>query len=122
MNGSDLRSRIYDSFVRVGSAPSLQEINEWFELPAEAGIALRRLHETHAIVLARDGLSISMALPFSNSPTQHLLTREAQSWFANCAWDAFAIPIALGSDAHIESQWLDDKSAVHIDVVNGEID
>lgn len=62
-----------------------------------------------------------MALPFSATPTDHVVRSGNLSWFANCAWDALAIPVAIGGDAHIASVWLDDGSPVTLSVTGTEL-
>jgi len=47
------------------------------------------------LVLETDGSSIRMAPPFSGVPTQHVVIVDGKQYFANCAWDALAIPAAL---------------------------
>lgn len=39
-----------------------------------------------------------MALPFSAVPTDYRVESGSRSWWANCAWDALAIPRLLGLD------------------------
>jgi hypothetical protein len=48
-----------------------------------------------------------MALPFSAVVTPHRVICGDRSWFANCAWDAFAIPPLMGCDARVESACAD---------------
>ena len=43
-------------------------------------------------------------------------------WFANCAWDALAIPAALGTDAEIDAPWLDGGSPVDLRIVDGRLE
>ena len=45
-----------------------------------------------------------MAPPFSGVPTQHVVTADGVSYFANCAWDALGIPAALGKRATVHSR------------------
>ncbi len=63
-----------------------------------------------------------MALPFSAIPTDHVVHSGARRWFANCAWDALAIPAALGVDAVIDAPWLDDGSPVDLAIVDGRME
>lgn len=106
-----LRHRIYTSFVETGAPPDATQLD---------AAALRRLHEAHAIVLDERG-SIRMALPFSAVPTGHVVRAGTASWNANCAWDALAIPLLLGIDAEIDSQWLDGSGSVELTVEGGEL-
>ena len=42
-------------------------------------------------------------MPFSSVPTPFAIEGGGRSWFANCAWDAFGIPILVGVDAVIST-------------------
>jgi hypothetical protein len=44
-----------------------------------------------------------MANPFSGVPTRFRVYADGRSWHANCAWDAFGICAALGTDGRIET-------------------
>jgi hypothetical protein len=105
-----LRNDIYRRFVELGRAPTFAELDA-----DEA--ALRRLHDAHAIVLEPDRPEIRMANPFSAVPTPHRVQARGRSWYANCAWDAFGIPAALGVDGHVSSACPDCGAAIEIDVV-----
>jgi alkylmercury lyase-like protein len=63
----------------------------------------RLLHDAHALVLEPGADAIRMANPFSAVPTPYRVQAGGRSWFANCAWDAFGIPAALGVDGRFES-------------------
>ena len=65
--------------------------------------AWQRLHVDHALVLDSDTGEIRMANPFSGVPTPFLVHTDVQTWYANCAWDAFGICAALDVDGHIET-------------------
>src|SRR5262245_3336874 len=92
----ELRNRTYRAFVEAGGAPAPEELG-----PREDVLGgWRRLHEAHALVL--DGDSLRMLNPFSAVPTPYRVEAGGRSWHANCAWDAFGIPAALGVDGRIE--------------------
>ena len=74
---------------------------------ADVRSAYLRLEEAHAIVLDPHSPEVRMALPFSAVPTPHRVIGGNRSWFANCAWDAFAIPALIDCDARIESTCAD---------------
>ena len=92
----DLRNRTYRAHVDTGRAPAPEELGPCAEVLA----GWRRLHEAHALVL--DGDSLRMLNPFSAVPTRYRVEAGGRSWYANCAWDAFGIPAALGVDGRIE--------------------
>jgi hypothetical protein len=107
-----LRNRIYAFLVEHGRAPTLDEAGGDER-------ALRRLHDEHALVLEADGSSIRMLNPFSAVPTSFRVQAGGREWFANCVWDAFGIPAALGVDGHVSAQCADCGEAVEVDVVDG---
>ncbi len=112
------RHEIYRSFARTGRAPRPGHLAAWAGSADEARAALERLHDAHAVVLDGKG-EIRMALPFSAVPTEHVVTSGPRRWWANCAWDALAIPAALSIDAEIDATWLDTGRPVELAVVDG---
>ena len=119
VDDTSLRARIYRHFADHGTAPTAAQLSGWAGTEAGAAAALRRLHDSHALVLDIDTQRIRMALPFSAIPTSLIVRSEEQRWFANCAWDALAIPAALGIDASIDAAWLDDDSPVDLGIIDG---
>ena len=120
MNDWELRHRIYQTLAASGGPPSTAEVARWVGGGSAGELALRRLHEAHAIVLDESG-EIRMALPFSAVPTEHRVVSGERSWWANCAWDALAVPIALASDAEIHSTWMDTGARVALRVEEGSL-
>jgi hypothetical protein len=112
MDDLELRNIVYRRFVELGRAPTLEELGT-----DEA--SLRRLHDAHWLVLESDRPEIRMANPFSAIPTRYRVEADGRPWFANCAWDAFGIPAALGVDGHISSSCPDCGAAIEIDVIGG---
>jgi len=111
MDDLELRNLVYRQFVELGRAPTLDELGT-----DEA--ALQRLHEARMLVLEPDRPEIRMVIPFSAVPTPYRVEAAGRSWFANCAWDAFGIPAALGVDGHISSSCPDCGEPIEIDVVD----
>ena len=60
-----------------------------------------------------------MAFPFSGIATPFGVATADQTYFANCAWDAFGICAALHADGRIETSCPDCGDAIEIDVVDG---
>lgn len=119
MVDAGLRHSIYAHFAERGQAPTvaaLTSAHPAFDIPA----ALARLHDAHAVVLDAGG-EIRMALPFSAVPTPHVVQSGERRWWANCAWDSLAIPVALDIDATISSEWLDTEDTVELTVRSGEL-
>ena len=96
---------IYHHFAETGGRPSPEQLAEQVEAsPPDVLEAFRRLRAQRVLVLEDDGASIRMAPPFSGVPTQHVVTSEGLSYFANCAWDALGIPAALNRPALVRSR------------------
>ena len=85
-----------------------------------AGVLLRDMQLQHLVVLDDVG-EIRMALPFAATDTGHRVKGDNRTWWANCAWDSLAIPVALGIDAQIEATWLDTGDPVDLVVRNGRL-
>ena len=108
-----LRNEVYRRFVELGRAPTSAELGS---PAAEIEAGLRRLHDAHVLVLQPDGSTIRMANPFSAVPTPYVVEAGGRSWYANCGWDAFGIPAALGVDGHVSSTCPDCGDAIEIDI------
>ena len=111
----DVRNRTYALFVELGRPPSAAELGLD---PVDVAASWRRLHDEHALVVDVAG-ELLMAAPFSAVPTPYRVRAAGRSWFANCAWDAFGVCAALGSDGHVASACPDCGDAVEIDVRDG---
>ncbi|MEM9039167.1 MAG: organomercurial lyase [Actinomycetota bacterium] len=123
MDDLDLRRVIYRRLAETGAVPSFGEIAQLVGGSDEAVSSLGRLHDRHMIVLddRNDPGEIAMALPFAARPTGHRVAGSDGSWWANCAWDALAIPAALDIDARIEATWLDTEEPVGLSIEGGEL-
>ncbi len=117
MDDASVRFEIFRTFAERGGPPRPDELAAWAGGEVGARAALQRLHDAHAIVLDESG-SIRMALPFSAVPTPHRVVANDRTWWANCAWDALAIPAALGIDARIEATWLDTGEPIDLSIAN----
>jgi hypothetical protein len=107
-----LRNRIYAQLRELGRVPTIDETGA-----DEA--ALRRLEAERALVLEPDGSAFRMLAPFSGVPTPYLVEAADRRWHANCAWDAFGIPAALGVDGHVSATCLDCGDRIEVDVRDG---
>ena len=100
-----LRLAVYRYFVENARAPTVDDMCRFMDMTAaDVTQGLQRLHAARMLVLAPDGVSIRMALPFSGVPTQHRVRANGREYFANCAWDSFGIPAALHTDAEVISR------------------
>ena len=82
----------------------------------------RLLHDAHALVLEPGADAIRMANPFSAVPTPYRVQAGGRSWFANCAWDAFGVCAALGTDGEISSACPDCGEPIEIAFREGRAD
>ncbi len=128
MDDHDLtvRNQTYAMFVQLGRAPTSAEVaaRAGFD-DAGVAVAWRRLHDQHALVLDDPSAGeprIRMANPFSAVPTPYRVQAGGREWFGNCAWDAFGIPAALGTEGRIRSQCPDCGDAIEVRIVDGRPD
>lgn len=112
-----VRNFLYRRFVETGQAPRATGVAAEFGLdPADAGDALRRLHDAHALVLERDTLEIRMLNPFSCVPSAWRVHARGRTWYSNCAWDSFAVCAALHADGRIEGSCADCGEPIDVEV------
>ena len=101
----EVKMAVYHHFAASGVRPSVAQIAESVEAEAASvREAFGRLRAKRVLVLEADGETIRMAPPFSGVPTQHVVTADGNSYFANCAWDALGIPAALHEPAIVRSR------------------
>jgi|SRR5579863_6158733 len=100
-----VRAGIYSVFAADGIAPDPTDLGVCLGLSrAEVLASFQRLAAAHLVVLEPDAATIRMASPFSAVPTPHTVESAGVRYFANCAWDAFGIPAALGRPAIVRSR------------------
>ena len=117
----ELRRLTYELLVELGRAPLAAELAAAMRADEdEVRAGWRRLHDVHALVLDAAGDEIRMANPFSALPTPYRVHAGGQSWYANCAWDAFGICAALHVDGRIETACPDCGDGLEVDVVGGQ--
>ena len=96
---------VYRSTAERGRVPTAAEVADRTGLsPAAVRAAFARNAARRLLVLEPDGETILMAPPFSGVPTQHVVESGGVEYFANCAWDALAIPAALHRPAEVRSR------------------
>jgi len=95
---------VYRHFAETGQRPSLESVAARVCSDVESVLdAYLRLRSQRVLALEADG-SIRMAPPFSGVPTQHVVIVDGKQYFANCAWDALAIPAALHRSGMVYSR------------------
>ncbi len=98
-----VRAVVYHEIIETASAPSAREIGTLLELSLDdVADSLRRLDANHALDLKPHSIDVWMAHPFSAVETSFRVVTNHRTYWANCAWDAVAIPSLLDLDAAIE--------------------
>jgi hypothetical protein len=119
----DVRHAVYRHFVDTGGAPAKQELAAALGVPGAAVEAsLRRLEAAHMLVLAPGTAEIWMAHPFSAVPTLYPVHAGGRRCWANCAWDALAIPALLGVDADTKTRCPDCGERLALRTRGGEME
>ena len=114
-----LRNRTYQRFVQLGRAPTATEMaGSRGRLGRDAA---RQLAATPRRARARAGRGRRRD-PHGQSvlavPTSFRVSAGGRSWFANCAWDAFGIPAALGVDGDVEATCPDCHEVLRVAVTD----
>ena len=116
----DVRLAVYDHILSTGRVPLVREIAARVSLPVEEVCErLRALQDIHAFALAPASDEILMAHPFSAVPTPYRVRAEGRAFWANCAWDAVAIPAMLGCDATVDAHCPDCLESITFDFSRG---
>jgi len=93
-----LRGHLYRRVRDTGTVPSRAELAaELGTAGAEIDRALHFLAEAYVLALDERG-EVWMAHPFSAVPTPYRVETPIGAYWANCAWDALAIPVLLGTN------------------------
>jgi hypothetical protein len=117
----DARHFVYAFWVENERPPSPDDTARGLNLETqEARELYEELHARHALMLMPGTHMIRMANPFSGVPTGFRVQAGGKSYYANCAWDAFGIPAALGADARIEAFCAQTGEPLRLRVSNGE--
>ncbi len=102
----NVRKYIFEHFEEHAIAPALEQIMQKFGLGRVSAFnVLVELQSARYIALLPGTQRILMAFPFSNivTPFRVQIARKDRDYFANCAWDAVAIHVALGKEQWIAS-------------------
>ena len=119
-----IRTHVYAHFAATTHAPTAAAIARAFAIsPAAAGEALLALHDRHALFLEPGTTTIRLANPFSAVPTPYRVVAGGLTYTANCAWDSFGIPVALGAaGARIESTCAATGRPIVLNIAGGRLD
>jgi Alkylmercury lyase len=117
-----VRLQIYAGLRDTSEVPTTLAIAEALGVGiGDVEASLHRLHEAHVLVLVEGTTEVRMALPFAARATPFAVHVGDRRWWANCAWDAYAIPAALGAeDAVIDTGCPDCGEVMRLEVRAGE--
>ena len=102
----NVRKYIFEHFEEHALAPVLEQIMRKFGLDRVSAFkVLTDLQSARHIALLTGTQRILMAFPFSSivTPFRVRVAGKDKEYFANCAWDAVAIHVALGNELWISS-------------------
>jgi hypothetical protein len=104
----DVRLAVYQYILETGRIPLSRQLADRLSIAVEeVRTEFRRLQNLHAFALAPASDEILMAHPFSAVPTAYTVRSGGRAFWANCAWDALAIPAMLGADASVDARCAD---------------
>jgi hypothetical protein len=108
--------------LRDGSrSPSLAALAESLAASEDdVAHALQSLADAHVLVLRPGSTDVWMAHPFSAIETDHVVRSGERRWYANCAWDAFAVLGLLG-DGHYTTACPATASPLGFEVEGGAV-
>jgi hypothetical protein len=117
----DLHTRvkmaIYRHFADSTRAPGAEDLAGPLGIDAkDVREAFAGLRASRVLFLEPDGVTIRMAPPFSGVPTQHEVDVGGKRYFANCAWDALGVPVALHSVGTVRSRCEQTREPLRLDV------
>jgi hypothetical protein len=118
-----IRWFIYDHFVQQARPPTIAEAAQALNLPvAQTRAIYHWLHDNHFLFLEPGHDEVRMANPFSAVPTDFRVHHvDGRRWWANCAWDALAIPAMLQIEATVEAACADCREPITLTVENEQI-
>jgi hypothetical protein len=105
---ADVRLAVYQCILETGRVPLAGQVGDRLSIPdGDVRTEFRRLQDLRAFALAPASDEILMAHPFSAVPTAYVVQSGGRAFWANCAWDALAIPAMLGADASVDARCAD---------------
>ena len=117
-----VRHAIYDGFLTAGRAMQASEIAQQLRMDEPAiRAALRRLADTHALVLQPSSGEVLMANPFSAVPTAFAVASRGRSWWGNCIWDGLGILAMAAVNGSVSTGCPDCGEALRLEVHAGQV-
>lgn len=114
-----LRGHLYRRTRDNGAVPTRAELSADLRATAdEVDEALRFLADRYVLALDDAG-EVWMAHPFSAVATPYRTETAIGDYWANCAWDALAIPITLDTDGQIKARCPHSDAPIDLEVAGG---
>ena len=118
-----LRTQIYRTLAETGAAPGKAQLSEMLDVEiTEVGRLLKQLEDAKVLALLGESGEVWMAHPLSAVPTPLVVTAGGREYFANCAWDAIALPMVLGADGETNLVCGSTGEALRIHVRDGTLE
>lgn len=118
-----VRLKVYELLLRSGVMPKISLLSAELDRDDESiRSSLERLYAAKALALMPESGEILMASPWSAVPTPFLVEAGGRSWWANCGWDALAIPAAMGTRGLVTTSCACCGEAMQIAVHNRELE
>ena len=117
-----IRAFIYQDLAETARSPRVEETASQFGMTGEEIASVyEELNRRHALFLAPGTHEVQMAWPFSGVETPFMVHANDKTYYANCAWDSFGIPVALQADAQIEAVCAQSGVPIHLTVRGGQV-
>lgn len=119
---NDVRLSLYRFFVEHGRPPVAAELAKILDVrPVDVEDSLRRLHDSHVLVLAPGTSYVWMANPLSALPTPYRVIANERDFWANCIWDALGAVAMLGGTGTVSAYCGDCAETLTVEVDDGAI-
>ncbi len=117
-----VRLEVYGRFVDQGRPPVPAEIAEALDLDqAAVEASLRRLADSHVVVLAPGTPYVWMANPLSAIPTPFQVEVAGRTLFGNCIWDAMGVVAMLGGTGTVRTWCPDCRRRLAVSVEENQL-
>lgn len=104
----DVRRTIAECIRDRGAVPRCAEVASRMAAgDADVADALGRLAAARVLILRRGTTEILSFNPFAAGPTDFRVRSAGRDWWSLCAWDAFGVPAALGTDGVVQGACAD---------------
>ena len=104
----DVRTTIAECIRDRGAVPLRAEVaSRLAAADADVADAFDRLAAARVLILRPGTTEILSFNPFAAGPTDFRVRSAGRDWWGLCAWDAFGVPAALGTDGVVQGACAD---------------